>query len=446
MPRRGLVDEWRGVTKIPRVLHQTVPIGRFNLKRNVLALELSIAVAGSGGVEIEHPFGRRDDRTVCVESVRPPVWNGAFREGGGGGDEFTADVAVKDTNLNDRERIRNVHDHRSCETLLPVFVGHHQRNGVHAWRGEGVRDLRSVAKRTVREGPIPDLNVSGVAHRAVRVHAVKTVKHIRSVNLPVFLTEVDLSRPRGRQRTHIKGGHRHLVQDNDVQHGGGLAPIVVRHGQRNGFVAGYIPGNDRVDGAAAHGGEIVVPSRRTGTDTDAVGEGPVVGQDLTVVVDEHIGKDQAGVRHRGHGFCVNLHRDSVVDLDEQGFRSNVNAVGHREGEVERLAHAVDVVPLVLLCVNTNPTALGSIAPVPLEIKVFDGHVVHGATCREQDALTGEQGDVVFNDHVVDRDHGHRLRDVADVDGVNLGFGPRATPVHDAEGGVVASHLGVGAER
>ena len=65
------MDQRCRIAEVPRVLNQTVPVGRLGFKRNVLALELTVAVSGSCGVEVQHAFGCGDDRAVFVEGVRP---------------------------------------------------------------------------------------------------------------------------------------------------------------------------------------------------------------------------------------------------------------------------------------------------------------------------------------------------------------------------------------
>ena len=85
--------------------------------------------------------------------------SGTFGERRGCGDGFVIDVAVEYAHLNDRHGVGDSNRDGSGETLLSEFVGHHQRNGVNAGRGEGVRHLWTVSKRTVGEGPVPNGNV-----------------------------------------------------------------------------------------------------------------------------------------------------------------------------------------------------------------------------------------------------------------------------------------------
>ena len=73
-----------------------------------------------------------------------------------------------------------------------------------------------------------------------------------------------------------------------------------------------------------------------------------MGQDLSVIINKHIGQYQTRVGHRGQCFSVDLHGNPVVDVDKERLGTDVDAVGDREREVERLAFAVDIVPLVLL--------------------------------------------------------------------------------------------------
>ena len=73
-----------------------------------------------------------------------------------------------------------------------------------------------------------------------------------------------------------------------------------------------------------------------------------MGQNLTVIIDKYIGQHETRVGHRGQRLGVDLHGNPVVDVDKERLGTDVDAVGDREREVERLALAVDVVPLVLL--------------------------------------------------------------------------------------------------
>ena len=91
--------------------------------------------------------------------MRPSIGDGAFREDRGGGDEFTADVAVEDSNLDDRQRIGDSNRHGAGKALCTGFVGDHERDRVNAGRGERVGDLWAIAKGAVGEGPIPYLDV-----------------------------------------------------------------------------------------------------------------------------------------------------------------------------------------------------------------------------------------------------------------------------------------------
>ena len=59
--------------------------------------------------------------------------------------------------------------------------------------------------------------------------------------------------------------------------------------------------------------------------------------------------------------------------------------------------AIDFIPLMLLSINADSTALRSIAPIPLEIQVVNWDVVDGTSSGKQDALPGEQREVVLND-------------------------------------------------
>ena len=101
---------------------------------------------------------------------------------------------------------------------------------------------------------------------------------------------------------------------------------------------------------------------------------------------------------------------------------------------------------MLFGIGAFSTALSAVSPVPLEVEVVNGHVVDCSPCREKDALPGQQRYVVFNDDVVHRDDGQRLRVIADVDEVNLRLRPCSSLVFYAQRGVETADLGVGAKR
>ena len=78
--------------------------------------------------------------------------------------------------------------------------------------------------------------------------------------------------------------------------------------------------------------------------------------------------------------------------------------------------------------------------------MLDGNVIAGPSCGEENTLSGQQGDVVFDDDVVHRDDRERFGYVADVDGMHLGLGPRSATVLDSQRGVVRANRRVGAQR
>ena len=107
--------------------------------------------------------------------------------------------------------------------------------------------------------------------------------------------------------------------------------------------------------------------------------------------------------------------------------------------------AIDFIPLMLLSINADSTALRSIAPIPLEIQVVNWDVVDGTSSGKQDALPGEQREVVLNHDVVHGDDGEGFGIVADVDGVDLGFRPCTALVLNTKGCVVGTNGGVRAQ-
>ena len=65
-------------------------------------------------------------------------------------------------------------------------------------------------------------------------------------------------------------------------------------------------------------------------------------------------------------------------MDHDGLHSDVDAVRNRHCEVKALTLSIDFIPLMLLGIDADSTALGSITPIPLEIQVIDWNVVNGA--------------------------------------------------------------------
>ena len=117
-----------------------------------------------------------------------------------------------------------------------------------------------------------------------------------------------------------------MVQNDDGQNGGDLAAVVVGDRERYGLVSWDIPSDNRVGCTAGDLGEIVASGRRSGSNSYTVRERPIVGQNLTVFVNEDIGEHQICVGHGGHLFSKDLHGDPVVDVNLDGFHACVDAV------------------------------------------------------------------------------------------------------------------------
>ena len=101
---------------------------------------------------------------------------------------------------------------------------------------------------------------------------------------------------------------------------------------------------------------------------------------------------------------------------------------------------------MLLGIGADATARRAVSPVPLEVKVLDGNVIAGPSCGEENTLSGQQSDVVFDDDVVHRDDGEGFGYVADIDGMHLSLGPRSATVLNSQRGVVRANRRVGAQR
>ena len=135
-----------------------------------------------------------------------------------------------------------------------------------------------------------------------------------------------------------------------------MAAIVIGHRERDGFVAGRVPRNQRIFIRAGDGGEIIASHGHARTETNAIGEGPCMGNKFAVIVLEHVRHHQGRVGHRGHRFCKDLDRDTVVDVNQDGLDTGVDSVRNGEGEVERGVFPFHVLPFMLLCVHTDTTA------------------------------------------------------------------------------------------
>ena len=171
-----------------------------------------------------------------------------------------------------------------------------------------------------------------------------------------------------------------MIQDHDGQYCCGLATVVVDDRQRDRFVPGDIPSHDGVDSTACDGRKIIVSCGRSRANSDPIGEGPIIGQNFSIIVHKDIWQDQTCVGHGGHGFGKDLHRNPVVDADLYGFDPGVDAIGYGKGEVEDGALTVDFTPLMLFSIGTHASAARSIAPIPLEVQVLNGNVIDGPSC------------------------------------------------------------------
>ena len=159
-----------------------------------------------------------------------------------------------------------------------------------------------------------------------------------------------------------------------------MTTVVVDDRQRDRFVPRDIPSHNGVDGAACDGRKIIVSCGCSRANSDPIGEGPVIGQNFSIIVHKDIRQDQSCVGHGCHGFRKDLYRDPVVDADLYGFDPGVDAIGNGKGEVEDGALTVDFTPLMLFSIGTHASAARSIAPIPLEVQVLNGNVIDGPSC------------------------------------------------------------------